>query len=314
VELGISERTEQRWKLSREVEDQRRGPLTAPSNKLTIEERVQVVEIATSAEYRDVSPAKIVPMLADKSEYVASESTFYRILQAENLAAHRSNSRPRSHHKPEAFEAMAPNEVWTWDITYLRSLVRGMFFYLYLVVDIYSRKIVGWEVHDRECAELSKELMKAAFLSEGITGEGLVIHSDNGRPMKGATLLAMLQWLGVVTSFSRPHVSDDNPYSEALFNTLKNCPAFPTKPFTSIEEARIWVKEFVRWYNYVHLHSGIKFVTPASRHDGKDREILAKRSLVYQNAKTLNPSRWSGQTRNWNPVEKVELNPMRAPS
>lgn len=310
-ELGISGRTEQRWKLAPETEDQRRGPLTAPSNKLTSEERCKVVEVATSREYRDVSPAKIVPLLADKNEYIASESTFYRILQVENLAAHRSNSRPRNHHKPQAFEAKAPNQVWTWDISYLKSMVRGLFFYLYLVVDIYSRKIVGWEVYDRECAELSKELMRAAFMSEGITGQGLVIHSDNGGPMKGATLLAMLQWLGVVTSFSRPHVSDDNPFSEALFNTLKNCPSFPIKPFSSIEAAIAWVKEFVYWYNYVHLHSGIKFVTPASRHEGKDRLILAKRKLVYENAKALNPIRWSGQTRNWNPIETVELNPMQ---
>lgn len=311
MELGISERTGQRWRLAPEVEDQRRGPLTAPFNKLTSEERMQVVEIATSREYRDVSPAKIVPLLADKNEYIASESTFYRILQAENLATHRSSSRPRSHKKPEPFEAKSANQVWTWDITYLRSPVRGIFYYLYLIVDIYSRKIVGWEVNDRECAELSKELMKAAFLSEQITGHGLVIHSDNGGPMKGATLLAMLQWLGVVTSFSRPHVSDDNPFSEALFRTMKHCPAFPTKPFSSIEEARLWVKEFIHWYNCVHLHSAIKFVTPVSRHEGKDREILAKRKLVYENAKALNPIRWSGQTRNWNPIETVALNSMR---
>ena len=309
VEVGISRRTEQRWKKAPEAEDKRQGPLTTPANKLTPEEKSQVVQIATSPEYRDLSPAKIVPLLADKNEYIASESTIHRILKAENLSAHRENSRPRQNHKPQTFEANAPNQVWTWDITYLRSLVHGMFFYLYLVVDIYSRKIVAWEVHAKECAELSKELMKAAFLSEGITGEGLVIHSDNGKPMKGATLLAMLQWLGVVTSFSRPHVSDDNAFSEALFRTCKYCPFFPSHPFSSIEAARLWVKEFVYWYNYEHLHSAIKFVTPNSRHQGKDQSILAKRSLVYENAKALNPIRWSGQTRNWNRINSVVLNP-----
>jgi transposase InsO family protein len=311
IELGISERTEQRWKAAPEVEDQRRGPLTAPSNKLSAEEKSRVVEVATLPEYRDLSPAKIVPTLADRGEYIASESSFYRILKARALLAHRSSARPRSSHKPEPFEATGPNQVWTWDITYLRQMVRGLFFYLYLIVDIHSRKIVGWEVHERECAELSRDLMKAALESEKITGQGLVIHSDNGKPMKGATLLATLQWLGVVSSFSRPHVSDDNAFSEALFRTMKHCPAFPTKPFSSIEEAREWVREFVHWYNNVHLHSGIKFVTPSSRHEGRDAEILAKRKLVYENAKALNPIRWSGETRDWGRLETVVLNPER---
>jgi transposase InsO family protein len=309
-ELGISQRTEQRWKSEEVPGDQRRGPLTAPANKLAPEERQEVAKIATSAEYRDMSPAKIVPLLADKGEFIASESSFYRILKAQSLAAHRSSLRPRTHHKPEAFEATAPNQVWTWDISYLRSTVRGIYFYLYIIVDIYSRKIVGWEVNEIECAELSKKLMQEAFTSEGITGKGLVIHSDNGGPMKGATLLATLEWLGVVTSFSRPRVSDDNPFSESLFRTLKYCPAFPSNPLSSIEEWRKWVKEFVDWY-HAEPHSSIKFVTPSDRHEGKDGEILARRTFVYENAKALNPCRWSGSTRNWDPIRAVKLNPGR---
>lgn len=310
VELGTSQRTHQRWRKSPEKPDQRRGPLTAPSNKFQPEERRKVLEVATSAEYRDHSPAKIVPLLADKQIYIASESSFYRILKAENLAAHRSSSRPKTNHKPQAFVATSPNQVWTWDITYLRSSVRGMFYYLYLIVDIFSRKIVGWDVHERECADHSTVLIGAALLAEKISGKGLVIHSDNGGPMKGATLLVMLQWLGVISSFSRPSVSDDNPFSEALFKTLKYCFTFPSKPFSSLDEAWAWVKEFVRWYNTEHLHSAIKFVTPASRHDGKDVEILAKRKQVYENAKLVNPIRWSGNTRNWDPILEVKLNPL----
>ena len=266
--------------------------------------------MATSVEYRDHSPALIVPLLADKEIFVASESSFYRILKAVNLAAHRSNSRPKTNHKPKPFIATAPNQVWTWDITYLRSSVRGIFYYLYLIVDIYSRKIVGWDVHETECAELATVLIGSALLTEKISGEGLVIHSDNGGPMKGSTLLVMLQWLGIVSSFSRPSVSDDNPFSEALFKTLKYCIAYPSKPFLSLDQAWAWVKEFVRWYNDEHLHSAIKFVTPAARHDGKDVEILAKRKLVYENAKLINPSRWSGNTRNWDPIREVRLNPL----
>lgn len=152
-ELGTSQRTQQRWRGAPERADQRRGPLTAPANKLEPEERRKVVEIATSAEYRDHSPAKIVPLLADQEIFVASESSFYRILKAQSLTAHRSSSRPRTNHRPKPFLATYPNCVWTWDITYLRSSVRGIFYYLYLIVDIYSRKIVGWDVHERECAD-----------------------------------------------------------------------------------------------------------------------------------------------------------------
>ena len=252
-----------------------------------------------------------MPKLVDKGEYIASESSFYRVLKSEKLNAHRGASRPKTNHRPDPHVAEAPNEVWSWDITYLQSMVRGIFFYLYLVMDIYSRKIVGWEVHERECNTLSAVLMEETLANEGIDGAGLVIHSDNGGPMKGATILATLQRLGVMPSFSRPSVSDDNPFSESLFKTLKYCPFFPTKPFSSLEEARLWVIRFVEWYNNEHMHSGIKFVTPASRHDGLDKNILNRRKEIYEMAKTNNPSRWSGNTRNWEQNKKVYLNPLK---
>jgi transposase InsO family protein len=313
-QLGISVRTVERWQKAPDLIDQRKGPTTAPANKLSDEERERVVEIATCAEFQDVTPTQIVPRLADQGIYLASESTFYRILRKEKLLAHRGASKPRQNKRPEPHVAEAPNQVWSWDITYLRSLVRGIFFYLYLVTDIYSRKIVGWEVHERECNELSAQLMLQTFDDEGIDGKDLVLHSDNGGPMKGATILATLQRLGVMPSFSRPHVSDDNAFSESLFKTLKYCPFFPTKPFASIEEARAWVRRFVHWYNNVHLHSGIKFVTPASRHLGLDGSILEKRKEVYEMAKQQNPNRWTQNTRDWNPIEKVILNPLKETS
>jgi transposase InsO family protein len=178
-------------------------------------------------------------------------------------------------------------------------------------MDIYSRKIVGWEVHEREAAELSSILMQEALAGEGIDGTDLVVHSDNGGPMKGATMLVTLQNLGVIPSFSRPSVSDDNPFSEALFKTLKYCPHYPTRPFADLEEARKWVKDFVRWYNTQHLHSGIKFVTPEQRHYGEDTRILEKRKQIYEAAKKRNPERWSGNTRNWEVIKSVRLNPLR---
>lgn len=308
--LGLSPRTLTRWSMETEVGDKRRGPKTEPANKLTPEEKANVISVVTSPEFRDDSPSKIVPRLADQGIYLASESTIYRILKAENLSAHRSNSRPATLHRPEPYEATAPNQVWSWDITYLQTTVAGIFFYLYLILDIYSRKIVGFEVHDQEAAILSSRLMEEALESEGIDGKELVLHSDNGAPMKGATMLATLQNLGVIPSFSRPSVSDDNPYSEALFKTAKYCPIYPTTPLPTVEAWREWVKKFVTWYGE-QPHSGIKFVTPNQRHRGEDVEILSRRTEIYENAKRNNPARWSGKTRNWDVIKKVRLNPLR---
>lgn len=249
-------------------------------------------------------------MLADEGRYVASESTFYRILQAENQLTHRQSSRPAKHHKPKAYEATGANQVWTWDISYLPTQVRGLYFYLYMIVDIFSRKIVGWSVHEVESSEHAARLIKQACLDEKINQDQLVLHSDNGASMKGATMLAMLQTLGVLPSFSRPSVSDDNPYSEALFKTLKYHPTFPkwTK-FMDVSEARLWCEKFVVWYNQAHLHSALKFVTPLQRHNGEDSAIRQKRDLVYQLAKKQNPERWSGNSRDWSLLEIVTLNP-----
>jgi len=171
--------------------------------------------------------------------------------------------------------------------------------------------IVYWEVHECESAELSSGMISNACLVNRIEKDQIVLHSDNGGPMKGATMLATLQRLGIAPSFSRPKVSNDNPYSESLFKTLKYCPSFPERGFASIDDARNWVKNFVHWYNNIHLHSGINFVTPASRHWGIEAEILQKRSEVYADAKLRNPNRWSKETRNWSRIEVVELNPGR---
>jgi putative transposase len=191
---------------------------------------------------------------------------------------------------------------------YLRSALRGCFFYLYLVVDIWSRKIVGWTVEDSESTDLAAALFRRTCAELGLDPAGLVLHSDNGGPMKGSTMLATLQQLGVVASFSRPHVSDDNAYSESLFHTLKYRPSYPSRPFESIEEARAWVADFVAWYNGTHLHSGISFVTPEDRHSGRDRLLLEKRRQVYERARRRHPERWTGSTRAWDHIETVRLN------
>ena len=271
-----------------------------------------MVAVATSRTFRDLPPSQIVPILADAGVYLASESTYYRILRDEKLLGHRGKAQAPRHHRPNEHVATGPNEVWSWDITYLQSPVRGWFYYLYLVVDIFSRKIVGWAVHETEASDLAASLIREAAFREGIDPGQLVLHSDNGGPMKGASMLATLQWLGIVPSFSRPKVSDDNPYSEALFRTVKYRPEYPNGPFESIDDARQWVGSFVRWYNDEHRHSAIRFVTPSQKHSGEEIEALRNREEVYRQAKELNLSRWAGPTRNWEPIKEVALNPSKS--
>ena len=308
--LGLPERTLQRWRRS--PEDRRLHVVRSAPNRLSDLERRQVVVTATSPEFRDLSPKQIVPRLADQGQYLASESTFYRVLRTEGLLTHRGAARPPSSSRaPRRHVANGVHQVWSWDITYLKAPVRGVFYFLYLIVDIWSRKIVGWEVHERESPELAAQLFARTCLQLDLDPAGLVLHSDNGGPMKGSTMLATLQRLGVVPSFSRPHVSDDNAYSESLFHTLKYRPSYPSRPFESIEEARAWVVDFVAWYNESHLHSSISFVTPEDRHSGRDTLLLERRRQLYERARRRHPARWSGATRNWEHVETVKLNPLR---
>lgn len=306
--VGIAARTLQRWKRHPTGEDGRKGPKSAPHNRLSDEEREEVLALLTSAEFRDLSPKQIVPKLADRGIYIASEATMYRLLREAKLATHRGRARPRQTARPKQLVASGPNQVWSWDITYLKSPVRGCFYYLYLIVDVWSRKTVGWRVHERECSELAAELVTDTIDAENADPEALALHQDNGGPMKGATLKATLEALGVMASYSRPRVSDDNPFSEALFRTLKYRPAYPTKPFSSLQNARKWVTEFVAWYNGEHLHSGIGFVSPEQRHQGRDLALLRRRKVVYEGAKARHPERWSGATRVWTNDPTVTLN------
>jgi transposase InsO family protein len=250
-----------------------------------------------------------VPALADKGEYIASESTIYRILREENQLRHRGRSKPPVKKIATTHIAAGPNKVWSWDITWLPGMILGMYFKLYLVLDIYSRKIVGWEVWEEEKGEYAAILIEKAVFSEKTYGKPLVLHSDNGSPMKSATLLVTLERLGVAASYSRPRVSNDNPYSESTFRTLKYRPGYPYKGFASIEEAREWVLSFVDWYNNHHHHSGIKFVTPNERHSGKATDIVSNREKVYAAARQRNPRRWTKDLRNWRLPELVALNP-----
>lgn len=308
--LGLSLRTLQRWQRDGSV-DRRKGSQAMPASRLSDEERAEVLALLNAPAHCDQSPNQLVPMLADRGEYIASESTMYRILREEKMLTHRHRSAPVRRHEPTPRVATGANQVWSWDITFLAGPVRGMFFYLYLIVDIYSRKIVAWQVHERECAEHAAELVTEACYVEGTSPNEVVLHSDNGSPMKGSTMLATLQRLGLIPSFSRPCVSDDNPFSEALFRTLKYRPQYPEQAFAGIGAARAWVERFVHWCNHGHRHSALRFVTPHQRHTGQDRDILRRRHEVYEQARRSHPQRWTGETRNWTPANAVSLTSYR---
>ena len=310
--ISLSERTLQRWQNDQAAGrgDRRPARVQKPKNQLSALERERLLAIANSPEFGHLPPSQIVPRLVDKGEYVASESTFYRLLKAKKQLKHRGAEKPaKPRSKPRALRATAPAQLFSWDITYLPTQIKGIYFYLYLFMDIFSRKIVGWQVYESESSEQASEVMRDICARENITPNQVVLHSDNGSPMKGATMLATLQTLGVMPSFSRPAVSNDNPYSESLFKTMKYRPAYPQRPFESLLETRQWVGKFVHWYNEEHRHSAIRFVTPAQRHLGLDTALLGKRTAVYEAAKARHPERWSGATRNWKPVLVVTLNP-----
>ena len=308
----MSIRTLQRWLENGDITADKRPTASraAPKNKLTEEERQAILDTSNQEEYADLGPSQIVPMLADDGQYIASESSFYRVLKANNQLTHRGKAKPKgSRAKPKGYTATAPNQVWTWDISYCPSSVIGQFFYLYMIIDIFSRKVVGWEVHETESGEHAAVLLERKLWAEKCVRQNVVLHSDNGSPMKCLTMQAKMIDMGVIGSRSRPGVSNDNPYSESLFRTVKYCHRWPSEGFKSLDHARAWVKGFVQWYNNAHRHSRIKFVTPAQRHNGKDTAILAKRRELYTAAKDKNPNRWSKGIRNWNEVGDVELNP-----
>jgi putative transposase len=317
--IGLSARTVQRW-LGQQTQvglaqgDRRQAALRkrtpVPANKLSEEQRQAAWAVLNSEEFKDLSPCQIVPRLADQGRYVASESTLFRLLRQAGQLTHRRVQRiaqPRS--KPRALVATQPNQVYCWDITYLPTAVRGQFFYLYLFIDLFSRKVVGWQVFDVESAELASALLQDICQRHNIRPDQLVVHSDNGSPMKGTTMLATLQTLGVAHTRSRPAVSNDNPYVESVFKTLKYRPQLPLEPFAELLDARHWASRWVHWYNEQHRHSSIGFVTPSQRHAGQDRALLQTRTQVYEQARQEHPQRWSKNTRSWNYVEQVHLNP-----
>ena len=315
--VGIDVHTLRRWKAGAGLLQGDRRPdadRPIPSHALSEAERAAIIAVANEPRFAETPPARIVPALADEGIYIASESSFHRVLHAHGQMNRRGRAQPpRTSRPPTTHIATGPAEVWCWDVTFLPAQIAGRWFYFYLILDLYSRKIVGFEVHDTDTAEHAAHLARRTALAEAVHAMPVrpVLHGDNGATLKATTVLAMLHWLGIKPSYSRPRVSDDNAFAEALFRTAKYRPEFPLKGFADLDAARQWAMRFVRWYNHEHRHSGIRYVSPAQRHAGQDGPVLAARHAVYQQARQRNPHRWSGQTRNWTPAGVVTLNPER---
>jgi putative transposase len=276
----------------------RRPPVTRPpaqrpepANKLTEAERQAILTVLRSEEYCDLAPAQIWARLLDDGRYLCSVSTMYRLLAVagENRERRRQRTHP-ARKRPELI-ARRPNQVWSWDITKLQGPERGTYYELFVIIDIFSRYVVGWMVSPAETGELAEAFIADALATHGIDRDQLTLHADRGTSMTSKPVAQLLVDLGVARSHSRPHVSNDNPYSEAQFKTLKYCPAFPGR-FGSIEDARAFCSVFFDHYNHVHRHAGIGLHTPASVHFGTAREIRRQRQDTLDVAYAANPARF----------------------
>lgn len=290
------------------------SPRTNPAHALSSEERMQVRAVLNSAEFVDRAPRQVYAALLDEGQYLCHWRTMYRILHAfAEVRERRQQQQQRHYQKPELL-AVAPNQVWSWDITKLRGPATWTHFALYTVIDIFSRYVVGWMIAERESAALARQLIATAAANQHIQPDQLTLHADNGTPMKAKTLALLLSDLGVNKSHSRPYVSDDNPFSEAHFKTLKYHPDYPDR-FGSIQDARGWARAFFDWYNHQHYHSGLNLLTPASVHGGDDENIRRQRQQVLATAYAQCPQRFvRGEPIVKGAPDAVWINPPRQPN
>ena len=308
--VGISPSTVRRWHNGADGRATASRP--TPSNKFTAKERERILAVCNSPEFASLPPSQIVPILADRQKYIGSESTIYRVLKQNNQLNHRGRSQARQRRSvPTTHTALAPNEVWMMDVTWLPTRVKGRFFYLYMVEDLFSRYGVHWEVFECESSDNTKLIIEQAMWREQTILTPPILHRDNGSVLKSQTVHQTMLSLGITPSHSRPRVSNDNAFIESMFRTLKYCPMWPSRGFENIVQAREWVARFMHWYNHQHRHSAIKFVTPAQRHRGEDKAILEQRKAFYSEQKQRRPDRWRGKTRDWNYLNSVTLNPIQ---
>jgi len=262
-------------------------------SSLTTAERESVVAELTSDRFSDVAIPEVHATLLDEGRYLCSKSTMYRLLNAMQMLTERRRMVSRAHYPRPELLAVAPNQVWSWDITKLKGPVKWSYFYLYVIMDIFSRMVVGWMVAERELSELACELIEETYKRHGIQPGQLTLHADRGSSMKSKPVAHLLSDMGVTKSHSRPYVSDDNPFSESNFKTLKHRPDFPER-FGSVEDARGFSRDFFPWYNTEHHHSGISMLTPSELHYGRGAEVLEARYQTMMRAFADNPRRFNG--------------------
>jgi putative transposase len=263
----------------------------APAHALSSEERGEVRETLNSERFMDKAPRQVYAALLDEGRYLCHWRTMYRILAAHDEVRERRRLRRHPVDKKPELLATAPNQVWSWDITYLRGPHKWEHYPLYTVLDIYSRYVVGWMMAEVESSDLAKQLIAATAQKHHIQPEQLTLHADNGAPMRGKPLSQLLVDLGITKSHNRPHTSDDNPFSEAHFKTMKYRPDYPDR-FTSLAEAQVWARCFFTWYNEQHYHSGLNLFTPASVHFGEATAVQQQRQAVMLTAYAAHPARF----------------------
>lgn len=267
------------------------APRPRPPRSLSPAQREQVLDQLNSERFLDCSPRQVWATLLDEGEYLCSWRTMYRLLRDNQALKERRDVRRHPKYTRPELAASGPNQVWTWDITYLKGAVRGQFHYLYVVVDIYSRLVVGWLLADEESGELGSRLLEQSYVKQGVKRAQLTVHADRGAPMKSKSVQTLLCDLAVEPSHSRPRVSNDNPFSEAGFKTLKYSPGFPAR-FESFAAAKAFLGAYFAWYNEVHYHTGIALLTPAQVHYGECGAVLAKRQATLDGAYARTPARF----------------------
>jgi putative transposase len=285
-----------------------------PAHALSAEERIAIRAVMNSERFVDRAPRQIYAALLDEGTYLCHWRSMYRILQDFAEVRERRNQRQHPVYRKPELLAEGPNQVWSWDITKLRGPTKWTHFALYTVIDIFSRFIVGWMIAERESAELARQLIATAAANQHIQPEQLTLHADNGKPMKAKTLALLLSDLGIEKSHSRPYVSDDNPFSEAQFKTVKYHPTYPDR-FGCVQDARAWARPFFDWYNYDHYHSALNLLTPAVVHSGQAEAVRLQRQAILAAAYTQFPQRFvRGEPVVKGAPDAVWINPPVAPN
>lgn len=286
--LGVSRASYYRRKQRAQVPS---APNRRPPRKLTGEEEATVLETLNSDRFMDQAVPSVYITLLDEGTYLCSPRTMYRILERQDQVRQRRHDREHPvYQKPELL-ATGPNQVWSWDITKIKGPKPWIFYNLYVVIDVFSRYVVAWSISEYESGEQARALIEAACSRQGIGPDHLTVHSDRGKAMRSKTLADLLGELGVQRSFTRPHVSNDNPYSESQFKTLKYHPSYPER-FGSIEDAGSYLRAFLKWYNTEHRHSGIAMMTPEVVHTGRSEQVWNRRKKTLQKAYQTHPERF----------------------